>query len=143
MDEAKRDNKGKLEWHQFPMWLFEPVIEDAMIGGEKYDRWNYLKGAPITQYTDCIKRHLTAFESPYESDIDKEGFHHLAAVAWNALVAIHVMKRKPEFDDRYKEEQQDKCTKCLDTGLLVNVNGIKFCDCENGKKEMIKYDTKS
>lgn len=102
MDKAKRYNEGKLQWHQFPMFLFEPVIEDAQIGGKKYGDFNYLKGAPISQYLDCMKRHMNAFESPYEDDMDKEGFHHLAAVAWNALVAIHVMKHHPDNDDRWK-----------------------------------------
>jgi len=47
-------------------------------------------------------------ESPYHSDVDEEsGAHHLAAVAWNALIALHNIKTRPDLDDRYKLNDTD------------------------------------
>ena len=56
---------------------------------------------------DSMKRHLDKFEDPNISDIDDESkCHHLAHVAWNALVALYVLKTRPELDDRYKGEDE-------------------------------------
>jgi len=56
---------------------------------------------------DCLKRHLDAVDDPNQSDIDPEdGKHHLAKVAWNALVALHYIETRPDLDDRYKGENE-------------------------------------
>lgn len=103
---AERKNKDKLKWHNFPLYLLNPMIEVAQFGGEKYVTYNYLKGGSQNQYLDCIKRHLTSYESPYETDLDPESqVNHLAHVAWNALVAIEMLKRFPELDDRFYPEE--------------------------------------
>jgi hypothetical protein len=42
-------------------------------------------------------------ESPYHEDADDETkVNHLAHIAWNALVALHNIKTRPDLDDRYK-----------------------------------------
>jgi hypothetical protein len=104
MQEAKalRYNSGKLKWHNFPMFLFRPVAKVGHFGADKYETYNFLKGAPITQYLDCMKRHLDAFEDTEQSDIDESGENHLAHVAWNAMVAIWVLNHMPELDDRFR-----------------------------------------
>jgi hypothetical protein len=46
---------------------------------------------------------LTAFESPYASDMDHESKeNHMAHVAWNALMVLYALQHKPHLDDRYK-----------------------------------------
>ena len=115
---AERKNKGKLKWHNFPLYLLEPLIEVAQFGGDKYETFNYLKGGNQNQYLDCIKRHLTAFESPYKTDDDEEsGINHLAHVAWNALVAIEMLKRFPDLDDRFKPEKTSQISSIWDEKL--------------------------
>jgi len=85
------------------------MMRVAEFGGEKYETFNYLKGGNQNQYLDCIKRHLTSYESPYEDDLDPESLQsHLAHVSWNALVAIEMLKRFPELDDRFKPETLQK-----------------------------------
>lgn len=102
-ERSLRYNTGKLEWHNFPLFLLEDLIAVADYGGKKYATFNYLKGAPINEILNSLKRHLCAYESPFESDIDSESQqNHLAHVAWNALFSLYVQKYKPEFDDRYK-----------------------------------------
>ena len=105
MSKADRFNTGKLRWRNMPMFLLKPLMEVAQYGEGKYDMFNYLKGGEQNQYLDCIKRHLEQYESPYEDDKDAESrVSHLAHVAWNALVAIHMLEKFPELDDRYKPE---------------------------------------
>lgn len=103
MNKADRFNNGKLRWRNFPLFLLEPLIEVAQYGEGKYDMYNFLKGGEQNQYLDCIKRHLSKYENPMLPDEDEESkVNHLAHVAWNALVAIYMLKYHPELDDRVK-----------------------------------------
>lgn len=109
---AERKNSGKLRWRNFPLFLFEPVIEvgasaERHAGNPegKYDTWNFLKGMKVEAAMDSLKRHLMQAESPFHSEMDPESkCHHLAHVAWNALVALHNIKNHPEMDDRYRTQ---------------------------------------
>lgn len=113
MEFADRKNDGKLEWHNFPLFLIRPMIGVAHFGGRKYETFNFLKGGNQNQYLDCIKRHLDAYEDPLQSDIDESGESHLAHVAWNALVAIYMLEHFPELDDRFKPNKEETITvKC-------------------------------
>ena len=101
---ADRFNQGKLRWRNFPMFLLRPLMEVAQYGEGKYAMYNFLKGGEQNQYLDCIKRHLDKYEDPTLPDIDEEsGVSHLAHIAWNALVAIFMLKIHPELDDRVKK----------------------------------------
>jgi len=74
-----------------------------MFGEGKYETFNFLKGGSQLQYLDCIDRHLDSYTDPSQDDLDPESrISHLAHVAWNALVAIYMLKMFPELDDRYK-----------------------------------------
>lgn len=100
---AKRDNANKTEWHNFPLFLLEPLMRVAQYGSKKYEKYNFLRGAPISQYTDCIMRHMEKFSNPDLPDLDDESLqHHLAHAAWNCLVAIWVLENMPDLDDRWK-----------------------------------------
>lgn len=104
---GSRFNNGKLRWRNFPMFLIEPVIKVAHFGESKYTTFNFLDGQTMLDSMDSLKRHLASFESPYESDDDPESKEsHLAHVAWNALVALHFLKTRPDLDDRYKIEDK-------------------------------------
>lgn len=106
---ARRFDSGKLRWRNFPMFLLKPLMEVAQYGEGKYDAYNFLKGGSQNQYLDCIKRHLTSYEDPFEDDNDNESkVNHLAHVAWNALVAIYMLEKHPELDDRFKIIKQDE-----------------------------------
>lgn len=106
---GKRYNEGKLRWRNVPMFLMKPLIEVGQYGEQKYETFNFLKGLPLSDTLDSLKRHLEKFESPYESDIDDESkANHLAHVAWNALVALHVYETRKDLDDRYKVGEDEK-----------------------------------
>ena len=68
---------------------------------------------------DCLMRHLDAFLDPIKSDYDLDTEvggekvkgsqkHHLAHVAWNALVCLYMIMFRPELDDRWKGPEGDK-----------------------------------
>lgn len=106
-EQARRYNKDKRRWRNIPLYLLEPLIQVGEYGEKKYatednsGTLNYLKGLPVTDTLDSIKRHLAAFESPYESDLDKEsGLNHILHVAWNCIALYETLIRKPDFDDR-------------------------------------------
>lgn len=113
-----RLNSGKPRWRNFPMFLMEPVIRVGSHAEKrfdnpngKYETFNFLKGMYVNDCLDSLKRHLMKFESPYESDNDEETQEsHLAHIAWNALVALHMLKTRPELDDRYKIDQKPELT---------------------------------
>ena len=105
-----RHNTSKLRWRNFPMFLMEPVIEVGAKAEKtadnpegKYPTFNFLNGLEMNDTLDSLKRHLMKFESPYHSDIDEESqCNHLAHIAWNALVALHMLKTRSDLDDRFK-----------------------------------------
>lgn len=102
-----RKNSNKLRWRNVPLWLLEDLIAVGHEGEKKYTTFNFLKGQYVNNCMDSLKRHLSKFENPYESDLDEEsGVSHMAHCVWNALVICYVMKYKPELDDRYKGEKK-------------------------------------
>jgi hypothetical protein len=108
-EKGDRFNKGKPRWRNFPMFLMEPLIEVGQAGELKYSTFNFLNGLSVNDTLDSLKRHLMAAESPYSPDIDPEtGCDHLASVAWNALVALHMIKTRPDLDDRLKLKKRKK-----------------------------------
>ena len=53
-------------------------------------------------------RHLDKFIDPNEPDLDPEdGKHHLAKVAWNALVLLYHIQTRPELDTRWKPKNSE------------------------------------
>lgn len=102
-----RETENKLRWRNFPMFLLRPVIEVGSFGEKKYETFNFLKGQTILNCLDSAKRHLDKFEDPSLPDEDEESnINHLAHCAWNCLVAIYMLKTRPELDDRYKGEKK-------------------------------------
>jgi len=108
MGVGNRFNKNKLRWRNFPLFLVRPLVEIGHEGENKYGTYNFLKGLSVSDTLDSLHRHLDAVMDPTQDDIDEEmQVHHLAAVAWNALVALYHIKTRPELDDRFKIEEED------------------------------------
>ena len=107
-----RYNDLKRRWRNFPRFLFRPVIDAAQFGETKYTTFNFLKGQTVLNCLDSIDRHLDAFTDPDMPDEDSESkITHLGHVAWNALVAAYMIKTRPDLDDRYKGEHDEKTIK--------------------------------
>lgn len=100
--QAKRFNTGKVEFHDLPLLALAEVSKVGVIGRAKYDRYNWKKGAPVSQYLDCGLRHKIKYM--YGEDLDLETLcHHLAHDAWNSLAALEQIITGNEDDDRYKK----------------------------------------
>lgn len=105
-----RFTENKLRWRNFPLFLIRPLIEVGAAGEAKYGTYNFLKGQSVRNCMDSILRHFDSFEDPEQDDADSEmKVSHLAAIAWNALVAAYMIKTRPELDDRYKGEEKENC----------------------------------
>ena len=133
-EQALRYNDDKLKWHNFPLFLFRPVAKVGHFGAKKYDEYNFLKGAPISQYIDCMIRHLDAFIDPKQSDIDESGENHLAHVAWNALTAIWMLENRPDLDDRWNPAKMSDVSKFFYDYMTKPENGNDFEDTINELK---------
>lgn len=108
--QGKRYNKGKVRWRNFPLWLCRPLADIGTYGELKYDEsWNFLKGLSVTDCMDSLYRHLEQIDNPELADEDDESkLSHLGHIAWNALVAYHMIKTRPDLDDRYKTSLKKK-----------------------------------
>lgn len=103
-----RDNKNKLRWRNFPRFLMRPLIEVGQFGEKKYTTFNFLKGLKVLDSLDSMDRHWDKLSDPTMSDYDEEsGCHHLAHIAWNALVALYNIETRKDLDDRYKGEKNE------------------------------------
>jgi len=62
-------------------------------------KYNWTKGMPVTEVSESLLRHMFAFLEG--EDRDNESLElHLSHVLCNAMFLIHIMREKPEFDDR-------------------------------------------
>ena len=115
MSLGERKNENKLRWRNFPLFLVRPLVEVGSKAEKhkgnpegKYETFNFLKGLSVLDTIDSLTRHLDKLEDPTQPDIDEESqCHHLAHIAWNALVALYMIKTRADLDDRYKGEQND------------------------------------
>jgi hypothetical protein len=104
--EAMRANGGKPEL-SYALTFGEALREMAKVctyGASKYDRGNYLKGAPLSQSVDCLLRHLLAWWEGEDKD-PESGHMHLAHVVWNALRLCQESIARPSLDDRISYAQ--------------------------------------
>ncbi len=104
----------KLRWRNIPLFFIKPLIQVGQMGEDKYGTFDFLTNENLTinDHLDSLKRHLEAFESPFESDNDHEsGLNNMAHVAWRALAIIYVMTNKPHLDNRYKIENSKRKNK--------------------------------
>jgi hypothetical protein len=68
-------------------------------GAQKYARNNWMKGLPLTEVTDSLLRHLTAFIEG-EENCPESGLPHVNHVLWNAFILAQLYLTRPDLDDR-------------------------------------------
>jgi hypothetical protein len=70
------------------------AMAKLMQAGEgEYTKYNYLKGAPVSQHVDSLLRHLTAYWETGDQQ-------HAVATAWNALRLAAEVLTGAARDDR-------------------------------------------
>lgn len=97
-----RANKGKLEWHQLPMFALAGSVRVFMYGGKKYTKANWCKGMPWSVVYDCAMRHLMAWQRGEELD-SESGLPHLDHALTNLVFLSAYRDLYPEGDDRFAE----------------------------------------
>ena len=98
---ADRFNKGKRQLRYLLCFskAAELLATVSEYGASKYNAYNFVKGAPVSESVDSLMRHLDAWWNG--EDIDPEsGCHHLGHVAWNAMRLAHEARSRPDLDDR-------------------------------------------
>lgn len=101
--QALRYNEGKLQWSLVDFKSIEGMVRVLEMGAKKYDRHNWRKGMPITQVSESLMRHLFAFLDG--EDLDPEsGLRHISHVMCNAMFIEYILREKPHYDDRFKNE---------------------------------------
>lgn len=102
MDESKpilahKDDKGKLRFDLLPPYPMSEVALNATIGAGKYGDRNWEGGMAWGRILGAIHRHINQWERG--QDRDKEGFHHLAAAAYNLLMLIEFQRTGAGVDN--------------------------------------------
>lgn len=76
-------------------------------GAEKYEAHNWRKGYEWSKSFDSLFRHATS--ALRGEDIDPEtGLPHLAGVVFHCFTLMVFAEEHPEFDDRWKPEQNEE-----------------------------------
>ena len=75
-----------------------------LYGSVKYAENNWRKGLPLSRWTGAALRHLNAFQSGEEIDLES-GIHHLIMVCFNCMAMYEQQHEEKmiKFDDRIKE----------------------------------------
>jgi len=74
-------------------------------GAAKYEERNWEKAYPWSQSYAAAQRHLTAFWSGEDTDLEM-GVPHVICAAFHCLALAQFIERNPEFDDRALVERE-------------------------------------
>lgn len=101
----KERSKNGIEKPRLSLIPQEAIVEVARVfgyGANKYEAYNFSKGARKTTYTDAAMRHINRYL--LNEDIDPEsGFNHLAHAACCILMLLDNDIIKTSIEDRNKE----------------------------------------
>lgn len=99
---VKHDN-GKVRLSLIPREAKELVAKVLAFGADKYDAWNWAKGANWTRYLDATYRHLDAWAEGEDND-PETGLSHIGhALCCLCFLAVYEA-RGLGTDDRLKWE---------------------------------------
>lgn len=85
--------KGKGDMCSIPWESVLRLSKQYEAGAEKYNRWNFRNGIPVSSFIDSACRHL----AKYQCGCDDED--HLSAAVFNVLGAMLMENAKPEMND--------------------------------------------
>lgn len=101
-EEALRFNTNKIDMTLMPEEVkaaFSTVtMRNSQKYGGKYPDKNYLKGAPQSQYMECLSRHFSQHMSGEKID-PTDGLPHLWKMLWNVSMAVKMSVSRPDLDD--------------------------------------------
>ena len=99
---AKRErNDGRGRFDLLPYEGLEELAKWYEAGAEKYGDRNWEKGLEVQDCTNRMVRHSIKAANGW---MDEGPFAHYAAVAWNAIAAITLIKRFPYLNNHFHDE---------------------------------------
>lgn len=96
MEQAKRNNKGKLQWSLVDFDSFQDMVRVLEHGAEKYGRDNWKKGLPTNEICESLLRHIFAYMGGEKTDTES-GLSHIGHIQANAMF-LGYMERKEEHE---------------------------------------------
>lgn len=91
---AVRDmHKGKGDMVSLPNSAILRLSKHYEAGAEKYGRWNYTNGIPVSSFMDSALRHIFKYLAGWDDE------DHLSAAAFNILGALEMEERHPDMLD--------------------------------------------
>lgn len=113
MEQAERFNSNKLRWSLVDFKSIEPLVRVLEFGAKKYsdhnrNKKNWKKGMPVTEVTESLMRHLTAFMDG--EDIDPESKEsHIGHIQCNAMFLTYILENmRDKWDDRATSPKTDE-----------------------------------
>lgn len=102
MEKAIRHNAGKLEWSLVDFRSLESLVRVLEFGKQKYSRNNWKKGLYTRETCESLLRHTYAFLEGQDLD-EESGLSHIGHIMFNAMALAHMLREKPEFDNRKED----------------------------------------
>ena len=104
-EQGLRYNEGKRQWSLVDFDSFEDMVKVLTFGMEKYDKFNWKKGLPVTEICESMLRHIFAYLQG--EDVDPEsGINHIGHIQCNAMFLSYMHNYKKEFDNRFKDVKE-------------------------------------
>ncbi len=100
--QAERYNTDKLKWSLVDFKSLEDMVKVLEFGAEKYSADNWKKGLPTKEICESLLRHTFAFMNGEDVDSDSKQ-SHIGHIMCNAMFLSHMLREKPEFDNRSVE----------------------------------------
>jgi hypothetical protein len=105
--EAVKFDAEKARYDLVPTHALEMLVAVYTFGARKYDDNNWRKGMKWHRVFGAIMRHLWAFWSGEDNDIES-GLPHLAHAAWGCFTLLDYLEYRKEFDDRWTKDTDDR-----------------------------------
>lgn len=93
-------DQSKAPLDLLPYEALEEIAKVLSAGERKYGTANWANGIHTRRLISAALRHIGQFNAGQDYDQETETLH-LANAACNLLFAIWMMKRRPEFDNRW------------------------------------------
>ena len=98
-DKGSRFNEGKLRWSLVDLKYLEGLVQVLMYGSSKYSDYNWQKGLPTLEVYESLMRHIIAWKSGENKDLES-GLDHIDHAICNLYFIKWMIANKPSFDTR-------------------------------------------
>lgn len=109
-DEGLKYDSAKVPMDLLPYDSLEEIAKVLAFGAQKYDKANWAKGIQISRLIAASIRHIYQFNRGEDKDSESNTLH-LANACCNLMFAIWMYKNRPDLDDRWEKQLENKTAK--------------------------------